>query len=64
MKPTSQVALFGSSSAIINPLKGIAEKFEELFKKRAYFHKYKEVGMDEMEFEMAKNNLDDLISEY
>jgi len=42
----------------------VAENFDKMFKRRAFLHWYTGEGMDEMEFEEAKSNLDDLVSEY
>ncbi|EAR88937.1 tubulin/FtsZ family, GTPase domain protein (macronuclear) [Tetrahymena thermophila SB210] len=40
------------------------KKFDEMLKKRAFIHHYLQEGMDEMEFQEAKYNTADLITEY
>ncbi|KAL4482500.1 hypothetical protein ABPG72_001476 [Tetrahymena utriculariae] len=49
---------------IYNQLQVYKEKFDEMLKKRAFIHHYLQEGMDEMEFQEAKYNTSDLITEY
>ncbi|KAJ6871275.1 hypothetical protein NC652_036823 [Populus alba x Populus x berolinensis] len=42
----------------------VSEQFIAMFKRKAFLHWYTGEGMDEMEFIEAKNNMNDLVSEY
>merc|ERR1711920_181398 len=42
----------------------ISEMFDSLYKRKAMLHWYKGEGMDEMEFQEAFKNVQDLITEY
>ena len=44
--------------------KRISEQFTVMFKRKAFLHWYTGEGMDEMEFQEAQTNLNDLVSEY
>ncbi|KAL4463263.1 hypothetical protein ABPG74_007264 [Tetrahymena malaccensis] len=49
---------------IYNQLQTYQEKYDEMLRKRAFIHHYFQEGMDEMEFQEAKYNTADLITEY
>ena len=44
--------------------KRVAEKFTAMFRRKAFLHWYTGEGMDEMEFNEAESNMNDLVSEY
>ena len=44
-------------------MKILAERFTELFRRKAYLHYYTSDGMDEMEFTESESNLNDIVSE-
>jgi tubulin beta len=56
--------LISNNTSIYEVFKRINEQFETLFQSKRFLHWYTGEGMDEMEFEEAKANLNDLISEY
>ena len=39
-------------------------RFDNIFKRKAFLHWYTGEGMDEMEFQQARKNVNDLITEY
>ena len=54
----------GNSTAIQELFKRISEQFTAMFRRKAFLHWYTGEGMDEMEFNEAESNMNDLISEY
>jgi tubulin beta len=44
--------------------RGLSEKFQAMFRRKAFLHVFTTEGMDEMEFTEADSNLNDMISEY
>ena len=58
-------ATFIANSTAINELfKKTAEQFAAMYRRKAFVHWYTVEGMDEMEFNDANANVNDLISEY
>ncbi|TGZ53169.1 Tubulin beta chain [Temnothorax longispinosus] len=54
----------GNSTAIQELFKRISEQFTAMFRRKAFLHWYTGEGMDEMEFNEAESNMNDLVSEY
>lgn len=54
----------GNSTAIQEAWKRVADQFSVMFHRKAFLHWYVGEGMDEMEFNEAESNMNDLISEY
>ncbi|EQB59712.1 beta-tubulin [Vairimorpha apis BRL 01] len=54
----------GNTTAIQELFKRIGEQFGLMFRKKAFLHWYTGEGMDEMEFNEAESNMNDLCSEY
>ena len=54
----------GNSTSIQQTWRRVSEQFEKMYKRRAFLHWYTGEGMEEMEFNEAQHNLNDLITEY
>ncbi|XP_014484482.1 PREDICTED: tubulin beta chain-like [Dinoponera quadriceps] len=54
----------GNSTAIQELFKRISEQFAAMFRRKAFLHWYTGEGMDELEFNEAESNVNDLVSEY
>ncbi|VVC93457.1 unnamed protein product, partial [Leptidea sinapis] len=54
----------GNTTAIQELFKRISEQFSAMFRRKAFLHWYTGEGMDEMEFNEAESNVNDLVSEY
>ena len=57
-------SFLGNSTAICTKLINIRDKFNKLFRRKAFLHYFTTEGMDEMEFTEAESNFDDLQAEY
>merc|ERR1712199_65581 len=58
------VCFVGSTTAIQEMFKRVAEYFTAMFRRKAFLHWYTGEGMDEMGFTEAESNMNDLVSEY
>ena len=58
------VCFIGNSTAIQAVFKRIGEQLTNMFRRKAFLHWYTGQGMDEMEFNDAKSNMNDLVAEY
>ncbi|KAJ5071629.1 tubulin beta chain [Anaeramoeba ignava] len=58
------VTFIGNSTSIQELFKRVGSQFNKMFRRRAFIHWYLNEGMDEMEFTEAKNNMNDLVTEY
>lgn len=56
--------LLANTTAIIDSLITTKDRFQAMFKRRAFLQWYMGEGMDELEFTEAVSNLEDLIGEY
>ena len=56
--------LIANSTSIQSSMRRLVNSFDKMYKKKAYVHWYTQEGMDLMEFEEARANINDLISEY
>ncbi|KAJ8975449.1 hypothetical protein NQ317_000698 [Molorchus minor] len=54
----------GNNTAVQEMYKRIGEVFSAMFRRKAFLHWYTGEGMEEMEFNEAEGNMNDLISEY
>jgi tubulin beta len=54
----------GNSTSIQELFKRVGDQFSAMFKKKAFLHWYTSEGMDEIEFDEAESNMNDLVSEY
>ena len=54
----------GNSTCIQHEFQRLGDEFRAMFKRKAFLHWYTGEGMDELEFDEAKCNLEDLVSEY
>jgi hypothetical protein len=54
----------GNSTAVQDMFSRVAERFEAMFRRKAFLHWYTGEGMDEMEFTEAASNINDLVGEY
>lgn len=64
-KGLNMSATFIANSTSIQELfKKVAEQFAAMFRRKAFVHWYTGEGMDEIEFNEANANVNDLISEY
>jgi tubulin beta len=54
----------GNSTAVQEMFARVGERFEAMFRRKAFLHWYTGEGMDEMEFTEASSNINDLVSEY
>ncbi|XP_035518277.1 tubulin beta-6 chain isoform X1 [Morone saxatilis] len=54
----------GNNTAIQEIFRRVGEQFSLMFRRKAFLHWYTGEGMDEMEFNEAESNLNDLVSEY
>lgn len=57
-------SLLGNSSAITQVFRPLKERFDRMYRRRAYLKHYEICGMDNMEFIEAVSSLGDLISGY
>ena len=65
MKGISQSAVFlGNNTSICEVFNSIEEKFDIMFKRKAFLHWFSNEGMDELEMKEAQCNVRDLCSEY
>merc|ERR1711993_113757 len=66
--PPKTTAMSSTFVANTTALKGIfqrlATQFGAMYRRKAFLHRYKGEGMDEMEFQEADKNVRDLITEY
>ena len=53
-----------NTTAITSPLRSMLNQFDKLFRRKAYLQTYFSDGMDPMEFEEARSNVEKLFSEY
>merc|ERR1711918_295913 len=58
------VGFCGNSTCMQEVMKRVAEPFTAMFRRKAFLHWYTGEGMDEMEFDEAEANVNDLIAEY
>jgi tubulin beta len=58
------VLMMESHTGIAKRLREIVGRFDLMFKRKAFVHWYTGEGMDEMEFQQARKNVNDLITEY
>ncbi|VDO35163.1 unnamed protein product [Onchocerca flexuosa] len=63
-KTTINGTFLANTTAIKEMFIRIAKGFKAIFRKKAFFHLYKNEGMDELEFIEAENTVKSLISEY
>lgn len=56
--------VIGNSTCVKEPFMRISKQFADMFRRKAFIHWYTGEGMDEMEFEEAEANLNDLVAEY
>lgn len=56
--------IISNSTSIQSSMRRLVNSFDKMYKKKAFLHWYTEEGMDIQEFEEARQNLNDLISEY
>ena len=54
----------GNSTAVQEMFARVGDRFEAMFRRKAFLHWYTGEGMDEMEFTEAHSNINDLVSEY
>ena len=54
----------GNTTAIKDVWQRIQDQFAAMFSRKAFLHWYTGEGMDEMEFNEAESNMQDLIAEY
>lgn len=54
----------GNTTAIQELFKRVGEQFAAMYRRKAFLHWYTGEGMDEMEFNEAESNVNDLVSEY
>lgn len=54
----------GNSTSIQEVWRRVGSQYQQMYKRRAYLHWYTGEGMEEMEFNEAQHNLNDLITEY
>ncbi|XP_042263498.1 tubulin beta-6 chain isoform X1 [Thunnus maccoyii] len=54
----------GNNTAIQEIFRRVGEQFSLMFRRKAFLHWYTGEGMDELEFNEAESNLNDLVSEY
>ncbi|KDN49608.1 putative tubulin beta chain [Tilletiaria anomala UBC 951] len=54
----------GNTTSVQELFKRTEQQFAAMFRRRAFLHWYTNEGMDELEFQEAASNLQDLISEY
>eukprot|EP01084_Bolivina_argentea_P158762 276555_1 len=66
--PPEGCSMSGTFVANTTDIKGliqiISAQLAKMYKRKAFLHWYKGVGMDEMEFQEADKNVSDLITEY
>lgn len=60
----SSVTFVGNNTSIGGTFSRVLERFNGMFRKKAFVHWYMAEGMDEMEFTEAQSNMNDVISEY
>ena len=53
-----------NTTAVKSPLKSMLSQFDKLFRRKAYLHTYTIDGMDLMEFNESRSNVENLLSEY
>jgi len=56
--------MLGNCTAIQELFKRVAEQFTGMFARKAFLHWYTGEGMDEMEFQEAQSNINDLVAEF
>jgi len=54
----------GNSTAVQELFKRVSDQFTAMFRRKAFLHWYTAEGMDEMEFNEAESNMNDLVNEY
>jgi len=54
----------GNNTAVVIPFKRILHQFSNMFRRKGFVHWYTGEGMDELEFNEAESNVNDVISEY
>lgn len=54
----------GNSTAVQDIFRRIGTQFRAMYRRKAFIHWYTHEGMDEMEFDEAESNMNDLVSEY
>lgn len=54
----------GNSTAVQDIFRRIGGQFRAMYRRKAFIHWYTHEGMDEMEFDEAESNMNDLVSEY
>lgn len=54
----------GNSTSIQELFKRVGDQFTAMFRRKAFLHLYTGEGIDEMEFNEAESNMNDLVSEY
>eukprot|EP00298_Acanthocystis_sp_HF-20_P004443 c14778_g1_i1.p1 GENE.c14778_g1_i1~~c14778_g1_i1.p1 ORF type:complete len:443 (+),score=154.36 c14778_g1_i1:24-1352(+) len=60
----NSLLVISNSTSMAAPHQNIQNQFRKLFTKKAFLYWYLDAGMDSMEFEEARSNLEDLIYEY
>merc|ERR1711879_592426 len=63
---TSQTSctFIANTTALKGIFQRLATQFGAMYRRKAFLHRYKGEGMDEMEFQEADKNVRDLITEY
>lgn len=54
----------GNSTSIQELFKRVGDQFSAMFRRKAFLHWYTSEGMEEIEFNEAESNMNDLVSEY
>ena len=54
----------GNSTAISELFIRLSDQFSAMYRRKSFLHWYKREGMDEMEFQEAESDLNDLVQEY
>lgn len=58
------IAFVGNNTAINSIFQRVGDQFRAMFKRKAFLHWYTGEGMDELEFNEAEANMNDLSAEY
>jgi tubulin beta len=60
----TSLTLLANSTSVKEVFRRISKQFTTMFRRKAFLHWYTEEGMDEAEFREARNDMDDIASEY
>lgn len=58
------LCLLSNNTAVKDAWNRLSDSFEALYSRRAFFHWYQRLGMQEQDFENALDNIKDLCQEY